>query len=256
MRLTLWFVLVCAASGLLAAQTARSAKKVILAVGAHAGDMEVAAAGVLARHVKAGDRVVFLHLTLGEGGNPRMSPEQYGAQKRREAEAAARAIGAEVRFGPYVDGELPNNEEARRFVADEIRQVKPTHLLTHWKNSLHKDHAATCAVATDAVLLAALPGVKSRYSPHAGVRRVLYTENWEDREGFTPYVYIDISESLSDWEKCVTQYEFVRGGISTYPYLEYYRALARVRGADAGFTYAEAFDIDSWSKKQVYPSLP
>ncbi len=245
-----------AAMGTALPQAAGPARKVILAVGAHAGDMEVAAAGLLAKQAKAGDRVLLLHLTLGEGGNPKLNPEQYGAQKRREAEAAARAIGAEAQFGPYLDGELPNNEESRRFVADVIRQVKPTHLITHWKNSLHKDHVAAYAVTTDAVLLASLPGVKTNHPAWDGIRRVLYTENWEDREGFTPYVYVDISDSFGDWEKCVTQYEFIRGGISSYPYLEYYRALARVRGADAGFTHAEAFDIDPWGKKQVYRSLP
>jgi N-acetylglucosamine malate deacetylase 1 len=251
-----WFVLfLVAVPGLLGLQRP-SPSRVILAIGAHAGDMEVAAGAVLAKQAKAGDRVVLLHLTLGEGGNPRLTPEQYGAQKRREAEEAARAIGAEVRFGPYRDGELPNDDAARRYVADEIRQVKPTHIITHWKNSLHKDHAAAFAIATDAVLLAELPGVKSSYPAHAGVRRVFYTENWEDREGFSPYVFVDTSDAMADWERCVTRYEFIRGGISSYPYLEYYRALAKVRGADSGFGFAEAFDIDSWGKKQTYRTLP
>jgi LmbE family N-acetylglucosaminyl deacetylase len=238
------------------AQETPSRPKVILAVGAHAGDMEVAAGAVLAKQVKNGDRVVFLHLTLGEGGNPKLSPEAYGAQKKSEAEAAARAIGAEVRFGPYRDGELPDNEEARRYVSDVIRQVKPTHLIAHWRNSLHRDHSAASAVAIDAVLLASLAGVRSSYPPHRGLRVVWFTENWEDREGFTPFVYVDVSDSIGDWEKCVTQYEFIRGGISSYPYLEYYRALAKVRGAEGGFTQAEAFDIQPWGKKQVYRSMP
>ena len=83
-----------------------------------------------------------------------------------------------------------------------------------------------------------------------------YLGNWEDREDFSPYVFIDISDAMADWEKCVTKYEFIRGGVSSYPYLEYYRGLAKVRGADAGFPFAEAFDIDPWVKKQTYRALP
>jgi len=250
---TALFLSVCVSA---VAQSPAPSRKTFLAVGAHAGDMEIAAGAVLAKHAKAGDRIVFLHLTLGEGGNPALSPAEYGAQKRREAEAAAKVIGAEVLFGPYKDGELPNSEEARRYVADTIRQVKPTHLIAHWKNSLHQDHSNASAVAVDAVLLAALPGVQSQHPPHRGLRRVLFTDNWEDREGFSGYIYVDVSDSLDLWEKCVTQYQFIRGGVSSFPYLEYYRSLAKVRGAEGGFTFAESFDIQPWGKKQTYRELP
>ena len=59
--------------------------RTILAIGAHAGDMELTAGALLIKQHKLGDRVVILHMTLGEGGNPRLSPAVYGAQKRREA---------------------------------------------------------------------------------------------------------------------------------------------------------------------------
>ena len=230
--------------------------KTILAVGAHAGDMELTCGALLAKQRKAGDRIVLLHLTLGEGGNPKLSPEAYGAQKRREAEAAARVLSAEVLFAPYGDGELVNDAQARAYVADVIRQVKPTHIVTHWKNSFHPDHKAAYAITVDAVLPASLPGVKGAHPAYGGVRQVFYAENWEDMEGFEPYVYLDVADAFETWDKCVTQYEFVRGGISSYPYLEYYRALFRVRGAEGGFTHAEAFDIDPMGKKQILRSLP
>jgi LmbE family N-acetylglucosaminyl deacetylase len=237
-------------------QTDTGQKKTILAIGAHAGDMELTCGALLAKQKRAGDRIVLLHLTLGEGGNPGMSPQDYGAQKRREAESAARILGAEVIFGPYRDGELVNDEQSRRYVADVIRQVKPTYIITHWKNSFHPDHKAASAITVDSVLPASLPGVKSSHPAYGGVRQVYYAENWEDMEGFQPYVYLDVTDAFETWDKCVTQYEFVRGGISSYPYLEYYRALFRVRGAEGGFTRAEAFDIDPMGKKQVYRSLP
>jgi LmbE family N-acetylglucosaminyl deacetylase len=257
MRNSAVFLLILAfAPSLRTAPQKAEPKRTLLAVGAHAGDMEIAAGAVLAGHAKAGNRVILLHLTLGEGGNPKLSPEEYGRQKRREAEAAAKDIGAEVLFGPYRDGELPDSEDARRFVADSIRQLQPSYIITHWKNSIHKDHAAAYSLTTEAVLLAALAGVKSSYPPHRGVRRVLFTENWEDKESFNPYVYFDVSGFLADWEKCVREYEFIRGGISSFPYYEYYKALATVRGAEAGLGLAVCFDIDSWGKKQILRSLP
>ncbi len=231
-------------------------RKTILAIGAHAGDMEVSCGAVLAKHARLGDAVVLLHLTLGEGGNPALSPSAYGEQKKREALAIGAAIGAEVIFGPYKDGELPNDEQARRYVADVIRQVKPTHIITHWKNSIHKDHAAAHAIVNDAVLLASLEGVVTEHPRHRGVRSILYAENWEDPEGFTPYLFVDVTDDFERWQEWVVNYQFIKGGISSFPYLDYYSALARVRGALGGKKYAVCFDMDAFGKKRVLDALP
>lgn len=239
-----------------AALSSAAQNRTILAIGAHCGDMEITAGAVLAKHHKLGDRVVLLHLTLGEGGNPKLSAEEYGAQKRREAIEAAKILGAETIFAPYRDGELPNDEAARRWVADAIRQVKPTHIVTHWKNSIHKDHSVTHALVSDAVLLASLPAVETGHPAHRGIRGIWFAENWEDPEEFKPYLYVDVSDSLGVWKEAVTKYEFIRGGISNFPYLEYYEALARVRGAEAGKRYAEAFEVSPFSKKRITEALP
>ena len=78
------------------------APRTVLAVGAHCGDMELTAGTVLARHARRGDHVVILHLTLGEGGNPKIAVSACTAQNRCEGVAAARTVGAGALFGPYL----------------------------------------------------------------------------------------------------------------------------------------------------------
>src|SRR5688500_12825643 len=229
--------------------------RTVLAVGAHAGDMELTAGALLLKARQQGARVVFLHLTLGEGGNPRLSPEAYGEQKRREATEAAAALGAEVRFAPYRDGELPDTEEARRWVADVIREVRPTLVVTHWRASLHRDHATAHRVVTDAVLLASLAGVRTAHPPHRGAS-VWYAENWEDAEGFRPYLYVDVTGTMPQWREAVTRYAFVRGGVSSFAYLDYYTALATLRGAEARRGQAVAFEIDPLGQRRVLDGVP
>lgn len=241
---------------LLLAHSARAQARTILAVGAHAGDAELTSGALLAKQRRLGDRVVILHLTLGEGGNPRVSPDRYGAQKRQEAQDAARVLGAEVLFAPYRDGELPDDAAARQYVADIIRQVKPTHIVTHWKESVHKDHATASRIVRDAVLLASLEGVRTANPAHRGIRSVWYAENWEDADGFQPFVFVDVSDAMTVWKAAVTKYEFVRGGISDFRYLDYYEALAVVRGAVSRKGRAEAFDIEAFGKRRVLDSLP
>lgn len=235
------------------AQPART----ILAIGAHAGDAELTNGLLLARQRRAGDRTVILHMTLGEGGNPRLSPEAYGEQKRREAQQVGSLLGAEVLFAPYKDGQLPDDEATRRYVANVIRQVRPTHVLTHWRESIHKDHATTHRVVVDAVLLASLPGVATEHPAWRGIRGVWYAENWEDADGFQPYMYVAVApEDSSRWREAVTKYEFVGGTISSFKYLDYYSALMTVRGAESRRVRAVAFDVDRIGKRRVLDSLP
>jgi LmbE family N-acetylglucosaminyl deacetylase len=238
------------------AQPAVVAVRTVLAIGAHAGDMELTAGAVLIKQRKLGDRVVILQMTLGEGGNPRLSPAIYGAQKRREALAADSVIGAETIFAPYRDGEIPNDEVARKYVAEVIRTVKPTHIITHWSHSIHKDHANTSLIVKDAVLLASLEGVVTQHPPHRGVRGIFYADNWEDAESFSPYVYVGVTDEMAQWREAVTKYEFVGGRISSFRYLDYYDALSTVRGAISGKGRAVAFDIDPLGKRRVLDSLP
>jgi len=239
------------------AQAAAPPTRTILAIGAHAGDAELTTGLLLARQRRLGDRTVVMHMTLGEGGNPRLSPDAYAAQKRREAQQVATTLGAEVLFAPYKDGELPDDDATRRYVANVIRQVKPTHVLTHWSSSIHKDHAATHRVVVDAVLLASLPGVALEHPAWRGVRAVWYAENWEDADGFQPYTYLAIApEDSARWREAVTKYEFVGGSISSFKYLDYYSALMTVRGAESRRGRAVAFDIDRIGKRRVLDSLP
>jgi LmbE family N-acetylglucosaminyl deacetylase len=234
----------------------KKSHKTILAIGAHCGDIEVTCGAILAKHSRMGDRVAILHLTLGEGGNPQMAPSEYGLQKRREAESAAKIIGAEPLFAPYRDGELPASEDVKHYVAGIIRTVHPTHIITHWRNSLHRDHATTHVVVNDALLLASLQSVETGHPVHRGVCGIYYTENWEDPEGFRPYLYVDSTAEMELWKEAVTQYQFIQGGIASFPYLDYYMALARVRGAEAGTTFAVTFDVDSFAKRQTLSALP
>ena len=242
------------ASAILEAQA--PATRTILAIGAHAGDMELTAGALLIKQRKLGDRIVILHMTLGEGGNPKLSPAVYGAQKKREALSADSVIGAEPIFAPYRDGEIPNDEAARRYVADIIRQVKPTYIITHWSHSIHKDHSNTSLIVQDAVLLASLEGVVTAHPAYRGIRALYYAENWEDPDQFSPYIFIGVADEMSQWRDAVTRYEFVGGKISSFPYLDYYESLSRVRGAVSGKGRAIAFDIDQFGKRRVLDSLP
>lgn len=170
--------------------------KTILAVGAHIGDMELTCGALLAANAVHGGRSVTLALTAGEKGAPAGADvAEYRKSKIAEAEAFAAELGGEAIVLDYPDGLLPDNDEARFAVCDVIRRVKPDILITHHAHSMHKDHAACRRIVTDAWFYAAIEGFE-RDLPRHFARHLYYAENWEDAEGFQPYVYLDVSEGL------------------------------------------------------------
>ncbi len=214
--------------------------EVLMIIGAHAGDAEVMAGAVAAQHVRDGGKAILVHLTLGERGHGRLSQQEYARQKADEAQAFGRAIGAEVVVLPYGDAELVATDEAKLRVCDVIREHRPAALVTHWHGSIHRDNAICSTIVEDALFYAGLPSIERDYPAH-NVGLLCFGENWEDPIGFHPELYVDVSPSYDAWVEAMQAYELFRGTISTFPYLDYYRTLSRLRGIEAGRERAQAF---------------
>lgn len=214
----------------------------LLVVGAHAFDAEVMAGGMAAARARQGCPVALLHLTLGEGGHSSKSLDEYRAQKRSEAQAAARILGAEAVFAGEPDGDLVAGSRVAKAIAEQIRSVRPTTVVTHWRGSWHPDHIAAHEATMKGLLLAGLPSVTGdrTQSPHVP-SRLLFGENWEDSDGFRPEAYEDISEAFDTWQAALGAYEIGSQASGGFPYRDYYTALARMRGCVWGVQYAEAF---------------
>src|SRR5690554_5485676 len=100
--------------------------KTIMAIGAHIGDMELTAGGVLASMSLEGHKIITVALTSGEKGNPKdMDIESYRKQKQKEASAFTKMLNGISIVLPYDDGTLQNNDTIKFEVADLIRKYKP-----------------------------------------------------------------------------------------------------------------------------------
>jgi LmbE family N-acetylglucosaminyl deacetylase len=213
----------------------------ILAIGAHAADMELTCGMVVARYVREGYPATFLHLTLGERGHGRLSPQAYAQEKRESAIRCAASLGAQVRFLDYPDGEVPDDEKVRLEVAAVIRELRPRVVVTTWQGSIHRDHRRTHHIVVDARFLAGLKGVDLPLPP-VWVPHLWFAENWEDMEGFEPDLYLDTTAEYARWDEAMHAYAIWRDpSAGGFPYRQYYTALSRVRGALARCEHAVAF---------------
>lgn len=211
----------------------------ILVVGAHAFDAEVIAGPMAFVAASGGAEVTFLHLTMGEQGHRCLAPTLYAEQKRGEAGEAAAILGAHWRGLDLPDAFLPDDEATALAVCDVIRELRPEVVVTHWKGSWHKDHRAACELTKNGVFYAALPTLERSLPAHSpGL--LLFGENWEDDEGFEPQHLVDVTPGFAPWRAAAEKYELARG-LSSFPYMDYYASLYRLRGCLRGSTYAQAF---------------
>lgn len=211
----------------------------ILAFGAHADDIEFSCGALIAKHTQRGDRATLVHLTLGEGGHPSLSVQDYAEQKKAECQQAAEVLGAEVRWLPYAHDALPATPEVELAVCDLIRELRPTIVLTHWRGSFERDHVLAHHLVMRGLALAQLDSCQRPLSPHT-VESVFFPENWEDPQHFRLDVYIDVSESYDIWLAAADKYALFRGEVGAFPYRKYYESLAFIRGAESGSARAAA----------------
>jgi LmbE family N-acetylglucosaminyl deacetylase len=221
------------------------AARSILVVGAHAFDAEVIAGPLAANAAGRGAAVTFLHLTMGEQGHPCLIPKHYSAQKEEEAGRAAGRLGVSVRNLGLRDAFLPNDDETALKVCDVVRELKPEVVITHWHGSWHKDHRAAAELTRTGMLFAALPTLNRTEAAHTA-QLLLFGENWEDDEGFSPEHLVDVTDGFEAWRAAVHEYELARG-LSSFPYVDYYSALYRMRGCLRGTQYAQGFAAASHS---------
>ena len=205
----------------------------ILTIGAHAADQELSAGMVVAKYTRAGHKAFMLSLTPGEKGHATLTAEQYAEQKRREAAECCRKLGAEAIVLGYKDAELPYNDAVAYEVCDIIRDIKPDIIITHWENSIHKDHRHAHKIAMDAWFYAALKRIE-RAKPAHWTRKVYFSENWEDMEGYEPDLHVNIPEEVFEqYADALSSFALWNGGTG-WPYADYYKSLARMRGCLGG----------------------
>lgn len=205
--------------------------KRIMIVGGHSGDEAIMAGPIAARVVREGGSAVFVAMTNGDGGHPTLGRQEYAAQKNREAEAAAAVLGAECVLFPVSSREIDWSPTRVDELATLIRRFCPDTVITHWRDSIHRDHTATHHNTVAAVRRAADRSYADGQEPF-WVEALYFAENWEDAENFLPQEYVSFTEEdEARWLAACREFEFFRESFYDFDYKTFYTSLHRVRGA-------------------------
>ena len=170
----------------------------ILAFGAHPDDVEIGAAGTLARAAKEGRATGIITLTRGE-----MASRGTVGERAVEFAAAASILGcAHHQMLSLPDGALAVDEASKDAVIREIREHRPTVVLLPWEEDRHPDHYATSRIVQDAAFLAGLRKRDTGQEPWKPAAIVFYMAAWE----FTPSFIVDVSDFVDVKRRALEAY--------------------------------------------------
>jgi len=197
--------------------------RTVLAVGAHADDVELAVGGTIARLRRGGARVVMVVVSL---------PGDY-TLRMREAKAAAEILGCELSV-LMTDGsrriEDLKSYELVAMIDREVKEYAPAAMLTHGPSEFHRDHVL--------VHEACVSSQRLRYfdffTYHPNFCRPVPVP-------FHPRAYVDITDTIETKMRAIAahQSQFKCRGLG----IDIYRDMARLNGRMVGVQYAEGLDV-------------
>lgn len=226
----------------------------ILAIGVHPDDVELSSSGTVLRHIAQGKTVGLLDLTRGELGT------RGNAEIRtQEATASAQLMGAAFRINlDMADGFFQYNPENIQKIIQVIRSCQPEIVLANALDDRHPDHGRAAKLAADACFYSGLAKVgtfDSEGKPQERWRPKAVYHYIQDRN-LQPDFIVDISDYFEKKMELIltfrsqfflpsaTEYsQELSTPISGEDFMAFMRAKARSFGRDAGFEYAEAFNV-------------
>lgn len=215
--------------------------KKILIVAAHPDDEVLGVGGTILKHVKKGDEVSILILGDGETSRNQNSDIQ---KRANEAQKVGQALGArEIILEKFPDNKFDTVAllEITKRIEEVISNIQPEVIYTHNSSDLNVDHRLTFK----AVLTACRP------QPNFPIKEILTFETlssteWQVKDPghiFCPVNYVKIDDYIDEKLKILSIY---KDELREFPHprsIEGVKTLAKFRGMEVGFNYAEAFQV-------------
>lgn len=194
----------------------------VVALGAHADDVEIGAGGTLLRLLAERPHTHVWWAVLSA------TPERAAEARASAADVLRDARASHVHVMDFPDGLFPQRAEAlRTWVRATLQPVAPHLVLTHRLTDAHQDHRAVADVSWQTFRGATIAGYE--------------IPKWEGDLG-QPTAYITLDEGVVQRKLDVLARHFPSQSSKPWYDPETFRALLRLRGVEAGVRWAEAFD--------------
>lgn len=214
----------------------------ILAFGAHADDVEIGMAGMIAKYTKKGWNIGICDLTEAE-----LSSNGTVPLRLQEAAAAAEILGVSIRENLQLpDRGLLLEQEYIRKVAYIIRKYRPTYIFTPYEIDRHPDHGNCTKLVEEAVFSAGIKNyeVLENLVPHKVTNVLYYFINGFHKSTFMIDITETINEKVASLEAYKSQFTKTTSSVDTplvNGYVELVQNRERLFGSEVGVEFAEGF---------------
>ena len=184
-----------------------------------------------------------------------MNQDVYAKQLMDEMKKSAQLLNSRCIWMGYRAGLIPEGEAGANDICKVLRKISADVVITHWKGSYHPRHVLTHQNVLNGCIMSGNHSIKNEYQPYE-VKTILFGENMEDQEGFTPDIYVDTTVYNKKWLEALNSYQLFREHVNKYPYKEFYTSNSILRGIEVGVNKAKAFMLQkSIASSLIFPNL-
>ena len=232
----------------------------VLAFGAHPDDLEILCGGTLAKYALRGDQVTMAVATDGTKGSDKLSAEEISAVRHQEALESAAVIGAELIWMGIEDQFIVDSVETRKKFIDVIRTVKPDVILAHYPDDYYNaDHRLCGVIVTDVGIMVTQPNLKTMHPAMDFIPQQFFMDTLAGVR-CQPEDYVDITQTIKVKKEMLSKHKSQAGWLQAQynmSPLEFVDIVARFRGIQVGFPFAEAFtQVKAWPRMRAEKLLP
>ncbi|WP_054949643.1 bacillithiol biosynthesis deacetylase BshB1 [Numidum massiliense] len=213
----------------------------VLAIGAHADDVELGMGATLAKHAAAGQRAVICDLTEAE-----LSSNGTVEGRREEAEAAARILGVSRVNLQYPDRGFGVSDAFIRPLVALIRKLKPRVVCAPYWEDRHPDHVTCSSLVTEAVFNAKIRKYDAEGLPaHTVSHLYYYYINGVGEASFVVPVSDVYEQKVEALVAYASQFSLQKNAVATplneTNYMGMIRGRDQIWGQQIGTAYGEGF---------------
>ena len=205
----------------------------ILAIGAHADDIELGLGGTLSKYAASGNEVHSLLVTHSAYSDFTGKVLRSSEVALQEAKNAAVVLGiSDVQCLGYETKKVTYTVDLIEDINRQIDRIRPDIIYTHWDGDINQDHSAIAQATI----------VAGRNAP----RILMYRSNWyKSYKHFENSIYVDISEHIDQKIKSIEAHvtEVSRRGSG---WVEFFKSHCMINGQEVGVKYAESFQPVKW----------
>ena len=207
-------------------------KRNILAVGAHADDVEIGCGGTVALHVKKGDNVILVVMSKSSYTSYNGKVLREEEEGKKEESDSAKLLGAKLINLNFETKKIPYEKESIEALNRIIDENNIDLIYTHWYHDTHQDHMRT----TQSVISA------GRYVNNILMYEPEYPAG-RSYMGFRNQFYMDITTTFDIKMESIKAHKSQVRKYGEKIFLGAIEARAKHHGYEIGCEYAECFEI-------------